>query len=259
MNVQELTIIGKILCGNRWQAQFARLLGVSPVTVSRWVKGKQTISPALERAIYRLSDKPPFVRQKEKRLRAELNVFAHKRITLYHARADSVSLDCSIDTIICSPFDTKPLSDISQSIESVQYLRTVLHNLASKLSENGKIIVLLPWNTDPRVLNAVPYTSGYVGSQYISTILKCDSKIAYQFGGGECVFSGEAPLFKNSDERVELEEWLLKTCTRTCEVICDPFMGEGNVGERFCARWARVEGMNVYLAKCCWLVKIVDI
>lgn len=237
MNIDELSMVGQKLFNKRWQAPLARRLGIAPETVSRWMSGKQKISPAMVKSINYLLDTNISQSHIEQRIsKAASRLTPVTNSTLLCAEPTAVSLEQPIDVIITAPFDNKSMPVTKLLDEPEYYLRKVFANLSNQLAEDGLIIFLCSLQFDCRWLTAIPREHKFIQCIPISVDENIDSRLSTAYLFGQRPESKLPSLIKVLNQNTselegifQVERTVVDQLTHRENLLCDPFMGDGRI------------------------------
>lgn len=134
----------------------AQALGYRRETISRWASGKQPIPISIEKTLILLALQENKIQYKEKRHHA---TGIEKKIgdaTLIHSDARKVILKESVNVILTDPVWPNALESLTGSHDPYTLLLESIFHLSQFLIKNGRIIIQLRCDSDPRILNAIP-------------------------------------------------------------------------------------------------------
>ena len=253
MDTNDLVIIGKKLYGSRWKTPLAKALGYRRETVSRWATGKQSIPMSAEKTLFLLDKQTNKIQYKEKRHNAYGLINIIGDATLIHGDARKVALNNTVNVILTDPVWPNATELLSGSDDPFTLLSESLFHLSQFLTRNGRIIIQLRCDSDPRILNAVPKQFPFI--RFVSLPYALPSKqgrilitgdVAYIYGtppksrAGNHLLPGQPhsdfcpPVQPDKYKSEHLcprnlthVEWLVEKFTEPGDIILDPFMGSG--------------------------------
>lgn len=252
MTNDELSLIGLKLYGNRWKAFLARAINVERETVSRWASGKQSISSTAVAAIRLLEQQKPSP-HKERRYKAHGEIQQIGDAQLIHADCRKIALTDSIDAILTDPVWPNAIPELAGSDDPERLLCEALGHLSRFLKPDGRIIIQLRCDSDPRILRAAPKVFPFIRTAWLPYAVPSrkgrvliSGDVAYVFGKpphtriGNHVLPGQphsdfCPPARTPKETTSHPcprnlahvEWLVEKFTSPGELILDPFMGSG--------------------------------
>lgn len=255
MNPEQLETIGKKLYGNRWKAPLARELGLTRETIYHYAVGNKAIPKKSALAIKQLELTIKPRAYKEKRYNAKGEQQKIGNALVIHADSRNYILEQKVDVILTDPVWPKSLNELAGSEQPMKLFEEVINNLTQYLNPNGRIIVQLRVDSDPRILKIpeqfpfirvvwLPYAvpsrqgrlliSGDVGYIFGSPP---DSKATSRILPGQIHkdFAPPAPPNKVKTKHpcprhLTHVEWLIEKFTEPTDVVLDPFIGSGTTG-----------------------------
>lgn len=271
MTPEELSEIGKKLLGNRWKTPLAKEIGIARETLSRWASGKQPIPAIAINSITLLSQKIQLSAYKEKRHRAYGESKKIGEAQLIHGDSRKIDLIKSVDVIITDPVWPNAISSLSGAHNPYQLFLESIHNLSRFLKPEGRIIIQLRCDSDPRILKAIPETFPFIRTVWLPYAVPSrqgrmliSGDIAYIFGKppksrkGYHILAGQMhtdfcppkqPENKNISHpcprNLAHVEWLVEKFTLPDEIILDPFMGSGTTAVAALKRGRQFIGVEI--------------
>lgn len=253
MNREELQEIGNTLFGNRWITPLAKELGVRRETVSRWARGQLPIPALAINFLKLLKQKPKTIPYREKRHKAYGNKKVINGATFIHGDSRNISLDHQIDAILTDPVWPNAISTLSGAHNPYRLFSNSICNLIQFLKPDGRIIIQMRCDSDPRILSAIPNQYRYLRTCWLPYAIPSrqgriliSGDVAFIYGTppkkrvGNIIMPGQphsdfCPPVQPEKSKNQHPcprnlmhvEWLVEKFTSPGDVILDPFMGSG--------------------------------
>ena len=271
LDKKELHATGLKIYGSRWKTPLAKALGYRRETVSRWASGKQPIPVAAEKALLLLDKQSNKIQYKERRHNASGLVKTIGEATLIHGDARKVILKKSVNVILTDPVWPNAIGLLPGSHDPYTLLSESILHLSQFLTPNGRIIIQLRCDSDPRILNAIPKAYAFIRVAWLPYAIPSkqgrvliSGDAAYLYGTppksrkGNHLLAGQP----HSDfcppaqpEKSDIKhpcprnlthvEWLVEKFTDPNDVILDPFMGSGTTAVAAIKRGRQFFGIEI--------------
>lgn len=274
MNIEELSNIGLKLYGKRWKAPLAREIGVKRETVSRWVAGNKVISSLASKAIRRLTSQTR-LKYRERRHNANGEGVTVGNVQIIHGDARQIKNLPLVDVLLTDPVWPNAIIGLAGSHNPDDLFADTIANLIPYLKPEGRIIIQLRCDSDPRILRHVPQTYPFlrcvslpyaVPSRQGRILVSGD--VGYVFGKppksrpGNHVLPGQphsdfCPPVQSTQpgehpcpRNLQHVEWLIEKFTQPGEQILDPFLGSGTSGVAALRRGRALIGIEIEKRYC---------
>ncbi len=176
-----------------------------------------------------------------------------------------------VDVILTDPVWPNALPELAGSHEPEELLSNVLCYAPDILNDNGRIIIHMRRDSDPRILSAVPMSLNFMVSAILPYAVPSRKgrilnsyDIAYLYGKppasrpGNRILPGQIhpdfcpaalPTKKLTSHPCPRQlthvEWLIEKFTNPDDLILDPFMGSGTTGIAALNRGRRFIGIEI--------------
>ncbi len=273
MNKQELIDIGTYLYGKRWKTALGRAIGKSRETITDWANPKKqdkNVSPTAAMAIRALyqQTKPTY---KERRFKAKGEIIQVGEAQLIHGDSRNVNLLQQVDTILTDPVWPNAIDDLAGSHNPSHLFQQALAHLLQFLKPDGRIIIQMRCDSDPRFLQGIPPHFPFIRMAWLPYAvpsrqrrLLISGDVAYVFGKppksreGHHVLPGQphpdfCPKAQPNDNTIKHPcprhinhvEWLVEKFTNPDDVVLDPFLGSGTTGVAALNRGRQFIGIEI--------------
>jgi hypothetical protein len=273
MQNEELIKTGRYLFGNRWKTPLAKEIGVARETVSRWASGKQKIPTTAAKALNLLKQQPKALPYKEKRFRALGESKTIGDATLIHGDSRKVELLQQVDVILTDPVWPNAIDSLAGAHDPFRLFEDALLHLVQYLKPEGRIIVQMRCDSDPRILNAIPKRFSYLRTCWLPYAVPSrqgrvliSGDVAFVYGkapktrAGNHVMPGQPhsdfcppaqPEKSGNDNKhpcprnLSHVEWLIEKFTEPTDIILDPFCGSGTTAVGAITRGRQFIGIEI--------------